>query len=110
MEPLIIGVEAADERLPDHYDALAGRLDGCGWVYVPHVVIPPNARVPVLRPPRLVVGLTEPDDVAAVESWAVEYLTTPDAELVFERSGRRVVVRAADAVAGRLSLRSLVSD
>jgi hypothetical protein len=103
-------VEAADERLPDFYDVLAGLLDGRGSVYVPHVVIPPNARVPVLRPPRVVVGLTDPDDVAAVESWAAEYLTTPDAELTFERAGRRVVVRAGDSVAGRLSLRSLVSD
>jgi hypothetical protein len=109
MEPLIIGVEAADERLPDFYDALAGRLEGRGWVYVPHVVIPPNARVPVLRPPRLVVGLAEPDDVAVVESWAAEYLTTPDTELAFERSGRRLVFRSADSEAGRVSLRSLVS-
>ena len=110
MQALIIGVEAADERLPDFYDALAGRLDGRGWVYVPHVVIATNARVPVLRPPRLVVGLTAPDDVAAVESWAAEYLTTPDAELAFERAGRRVVVRSADSAAGRVNLRPLVSD
>jgi len=111
MEPFVIGVLATDDRLPDFYGALTSRLEGRGSVYVPHVVIPPNARIAVHRPPRLVVGLTSPDDVGELEAWADEYLAPAEAsELHFERSGRRVVLRAGDAAARRGSLRSLVSD
>lgn len=111
MEPVVIGVQATDDRLPDFYDPLASRLEGRGSVYVPHVVIPPNARIAVRRPPRLVVGLTSPDDVGELEAWAHEYLAPgKSSELHFERSGRRVVLRAADAATSRGSLRSLVAD
>lgn len=111
MESLIIGVQASDDRLPDFYDPLASRLAGRGSVYVPHVVIPPNARIAVQRPPRLVVGLASPEDVGELEAWAGEYLTPGEpCELRFERSGRRVVLRAADDPGRRGSLRSLVSD
>jgi hypothetical protein len=109
MEPLVIGVQATDDRLPDFYDSLASRLAGRGCVYVPHVVIPTNARVAVDRPPRLVIGLTSTEDVAVVAAWAAEYLATEGTELHFERSGRRVVLRAGDPLAGRESLRLLVS-
>jgi len=111
MEPLLISVHATDDRLPASYDPLAKRLEGRGSVYVPHVVIPPNARVAVVRPPRLVIGLTSPDDVGELEAWAGEYLSpAATSELEFERSGRRVVLRAADAPTSRGSLRSLVVD
>ncbi len=111
MEPLVISVQASDDRLPDSYDQLAKRLEGRGSVYVPHVVIPPNARMAVVRPPHLVIGLTSPDDVGELEAWAGEYLAPgATSELAFERSGRRVVLRAADAPAGRASLRPLVAD
>jgi hypothetical protein len=110
MEPLLIGVQAFDDRLPDFYDRLASRLGGRGCVYVPHVVIPPNARVAVERPPRLVIGLTSSEDVAEVAAWAAEYLAAKGAsELLSEHSGRRVVLRAGDPVAGRESLGLLVS-
>lgn len=109
MEPLIIGVQASDDRLPDFYDPLASRLEGRGSLYVPHVVIPSNARVAVRRPPRLVVGLASPDDVGELETWAGEYLAPEEtSELHFERAGRRVVLRAADRQASPGSLRSLV--
>ncbi len=121
MEPLVIGVLATDDRLPDFYGPLTSRLEGRGSVYVPHVVIPPNARIAVHRPPRLVVGLTSPDDVAELEAWADEYLgpsgppsgvpaPAEASELHFERAGRRVVLRAGDSTSRRGSLRSLVSD
>lgn len=111
MEPFVISVQANDDRLPDSYDPLASRLEGRGSVYVPHVVIPPNARMAVRRPPRLVVGLRSADDVAELEAWAGDYLApTPGSELRFERSGRSVVLRAADATTARGSLRPLVSD
>jgi len=115
MEPLVITVEATDDRLPDFYDPLAARLGGRGSVYVPHVVIPPNVRMAVRRPARVVIGLASPDDVEEVEAWAGEYLAAEESvELRFERSGRRVVLRAAvptgDPTARRGSLRFLVSD
>ncbi|MGI9022213.1 MAG: hypothetical protein ACR2HV_03050 [Acidimicrobiales bacterium] len=111
MEPLIITVQATDDRLSAFYDPLASRLEGRGSVYVPHVVIPPNARMAVRRPPRLVVGLALPDDVEEVEAWAGDYLATEGtSELHFEREGRRVVLGAADPASRRGSLRSLVSD
>jgi hypothetical protein len=110
MEPLILGVHASDDRLPDHYDSLASRLDGRGCVYVPHVVIPLNARVPVERPPRLIIGLTSPADVGEVAAWAAEYLAGGEAaEMHVERAGREVVLRADDPMAGQESLRGLVS-
>jgi len=110
MESLMIGVQATDDRLPDFYDLLASRLAGRGSLYVPHVVIPPNARVAVVRPPRLVIGLTTADDVAEVAAWAAEYLTAEEtAELLVEHCGRRVVLRAGDPVAGLESLRRVVS-
>lgn len=111
MEPLLIAVEATDDRLPGSYDPLASRLAGRGSVYVPHVVIPPNARMAVARPPQLVVGLASPDDVGELETWAAEYLARGErSELRFERSGRRVVLRAADPASSRESLWSLVSE
>ena len=111
MEPLLIGMEATDERLPEFYDPLASRLEGRGSVYVPHVVIPPNARMAVHRPPRLVIGLASADDVGELEAWAGEYLAPGGAsELHFERGGRRVVLRATDPSTSRESLRGLVSD
>lgn len=110
MEALLIGVQATDERLPDFYDSLASRLEGRGALYVPHVVIPANARVAVQRPPTLVVGLTSPDDIGEVEAWAADYLgSATGAELRFERAGRRVVLRAADGEARGEGLRPLVS-
>jgi len=49
--------------------------------------------------------------VGELEAWAGEYLAPgATSELAFERSGRRVVLRAADAPAGRASLRPLVAD
>ena len=111
MEPLLITVQAPDERLGSSYDPLATRLEGRGSVYVPHVVIPPNVRMAVHRPSRLVVGLMSPDDVEEVEAWAGEYLQEEGtSELQFERAGRRVVLRSGDAAIGRGSLRPLVSD
>lgn len=111
METFLIGVQATDERLPDFYDPLTSRLEGRGGVYVPHVVIPANARVAVERPPRVVIGLSSADDIGEVEAWAAEYLgSATGAELQFERAGRRVVLRAADGEAERESLRPLVSD
>lgn len=111
MEAFLIGVQATDERLPDYYDPLASRLEGRGAVYVPHVLIPPNVRVAVERPPRVVIGLSSPDDVEELETWAAEYLGSGDTpELQFERAGRRVVLRAGEAEASQGSLRSLVSD
>ena len=108
-ETFLIGVQATDERLPDFYDALASRLKGRGAVYVPHVVIPPNARVAVERPPTVVIGLASADDIGEVEAWAADYLgSATDAELRFERAGRKVVLRAAAGEAGRESLLPLV--
>ena len=106
----MISVQATDDRLPDFYDSLASRLAGRGSLYVPHVVIPPNARVAVERPPRLVIGLTTAEDIAEVAAWAAEYLTAEgEAQLQFEHCGRRVVLRAGDPVDGLESLRFLVS-
>lgn len=111
MEPFLIRVDASDDRLPEHYDPLATRLEGRATVYVPHVVIPPNARVAVRRPPHLVVALSSADAVDELEAWADDYLRAgQSAELRFERDGRRVVLRAVDTVARRGQLRVLVSD
>lgn len=111
METFLIGVQATDERLPDFYDPLASRLKGRGALYVPHVVIPPNTRIAVERPPKVVIGLSSADDLSEVEAWAAEYLASDTgAEVRFERAGRHIVLRAGDAVASRVSLRSLVSE
>ncbi|HSH59597.1 MAG TPA: hypothetical protein VK988_08165 [Acidimicrobiales bacterium] len=112
IEPLLIAVEATDDRLPRFYDPLASRLEGRGSVYVPHVVIPPNARMAVRRPPCLVVGLTSPDDMAEVVAWAREYLSpaAEGSELQFERLGRRIVLRAGAPDGNGADLRSLVTD
>lgn len=111
MEPVMIAVEASDDRLPEFYDPLASRLEGRGALYVPHVVIPANARMAVRRPPKAVIGLASPDDVGELEAWAAEYLAAErSSELHFERGGRRVVLRAADFVGRRGSLQPLVSD
>jgi hypothetical protein len=111
MGPLMIGVAASDDRLPEAYDALASRLEGKGTVYVPHVVIPPNARVAVIRPPTLVVALALADAVDELEEWADHYLSSSEStELSFQREHRSVVLRAADATARRGRLRELVSD
>lgn len=111
MEPLLITVEASDDRLPRFYDPLASRLEDRGSVYVPHVVIPPNARMAVVRPPRLVVGLKSSADIAEVATWAHQYLSAAEgSELRFERLGRRAVLHAGDPDGGGASLRSLVAD
>lgn len=110
METFLIGVQATDERLPDFYDRLASRLEGRGTLYVPHVVIPLNARVAVERPPKVVIALASADDVAEVEAWAAEYLASGTAaELHFERDGRRVVLGTTDSEVSPTELRSLVS-
>ncbi len=109
METFLIGVQATDERLPDFYDRLTSRLEGRGTLYVPHVVIPMNARVAVQRPPKVVIGLSSAEDVSELEVWAADYLASATAgELRFEREGRRVVLRATDSEVSRASLRSLV--
>lgn len=107
----MIGVDASDDRLPDAYDALASRLEGKGTIYIPHVVIPPNARMAVIRPPTLVVALVSADAVDELEEWADSYLASSErTELRFQREHRSVVLRAADATSRRGRLRELVSD
>jgi hypothetical protein len=111
MEPLIIGIDASDDRLSEAYDALASRLEGKGTVYIPHVVIPPNARMAVIRPPSLVVALASADAVDALEEWANNYLSSSECtQLRFQREHRSVVLSAADATARRGRLRGLVCD
>jgi hypothetical protein len=111
MEPLMIGVDASDDRLPEAYDVLASQLEGKGTVYIPHVIIPPNARMAVIRPPTLVVALASADAVDELEEWAGNYLSSSErAELRFQREHRSVVLRAADITARRGRLRELVSD
>lgn len=107
----MIGVAASDDRLPEAYDGLAARLEGKGTVYIPHVVIPPNARMAVIRPPTLVVALALADTVDELEEWADNYLSSSEnTELRFQREHRSVVLRAADTTARRGRLRGLVSD
>ncbi len=110
MEPLLIGIEASDGRLPVSYDDLSKRLEGVGTVYIPHVVIPPEARMAIIRLPRVVVGLSTPAAVEQLEDWAAGYVSAgASAELRFHRGGRTVVVQKGDpSTAGRLSV--LISE
>jgi hypothetical protein len=111
MEPLMIGVDASDDRLPETYDALASLLEGKGTVYIPHVIIPSNARMAVIRPPSLVVALASADVIDALDEWANNYLSSSEyTELRFQREHRSVVLSAADVTARRGRLRGLVCD
>ena len=111
MEHLVIGIDASDGRLPESYDDLAKRLEGQGTVYIPHVVIRPEARMAIIRPPRVLVGLITPDAVEQLEDWAVGYLgADPLTELRFQREERVLVMGGANIPAGRVGLRALVSD
>ena len=106
----MIGIDASDERLPESYDDLSQRLEGLGTVYVPHVVIRPEARMAVIRPPRLVVGLSSAAAVEPLDGWAADYVRAdPSVELRFQREGRTVALRGGDGETwGRLS--ALVSE
>ena len=111
MEPPSIGIDASDERLPESYDDLSQRLEGLGTVYVPHVVIRPEARMAeLIRPPRLVVGLSSAAAVEPLDGWAADYVgADPTVELRFQREGRTVALRGGDGeTRGRLS--ALVSE
>ncbi len=105
MEPLLIGIETSGGRLPEAYDDLSKRLEGVGTVYIPHVVIPPEARMAIIRPPRVVVGLSTAAVVEQLESWAAAYVgADPSTEVRFHRGGRTVVMQGSDPpTVGRLS-------
>lgn len=106
----MIAIEASDARLPESYDDLSKRLEGQGTVYVPHVVIRPEARMAVIRPPRLVVGLATPDALVHLEDWAADYLANDsETELRFHREDRAVVLRRSNK-AVRHRLHALLYD